>query len=91
MQAHEYLKDSRVQGYFSAFGLEASDVEMLFALLDTDNSGELDVGEFVDGCLRLKGDARSIDIHSIMHDLKHLDGRVEALCKAVHKIGTFPR
>jgi len=88
-EMHEYMQDPRVQGYFSALGLETSDAERLFGLIDVDNSGDVDVGEFLEGFLRLKGNARSIDVYSIMRDLKLLDGRVEALCKAVDNFWTF--
>merc|ERR1712060_1044155 len=82
-EIHDYLQEPRVQGYFSAMGLEVNDVERLFGLIDSDDSGDVDVGEFLDGCLRLKGNARSIDVYTIMRDLKLLDGRVEAICKAI--------
>jgi len=84
-QFHEYTQDPRVQGYLCALGLDTSDVKRLFSLLDADNSGDIDVAEFLDGCLRLKGHARSMDVYTIMRDLKLLGGRVEALCKAVDK------
>jgi len=86
---HEYSQDPRVQGYLSALGLEANDAERLFAILDANNSGDVDVGEFLDGCLRIKGNARSMDVYTMMRDLKILDGRVKALCKSVDKFLLF--
>jgi hypothetical protein len=83
---HEYTQDPRVQAYLCALGLDSSDLKRLFGLLDADNSGDIDPREFLDGCLRLKGHARSMDVYSIMRDLKLLGGRVEALCQAVDKL-----
>jgi len=78
-EINEYLEDPRVQGYFAALGLDPNDTERLFKLIDDDGSGDVDVGEFLDGCLRLKGQARSIDIYSLMHDMKLLDGKVDEM------------
>jgi len=84
-QFRDYTQDPRVQGYLCALGLDASDIKRLFSLLDVDNSGDIDISEFLDGCLRLKGHARSMDVYTIMRDLKLLGGRVDALCEAVKK------
>jgi len=74
-----YLEDPRVQGYFSALGLDPHDTERLFKLIDGDGSNDVDLEEFLGGCLRLKGQARSIDIYAVMHDLRVLDDKVEYL------------
>ncbi|CAE7453853.1 Scn11a [Symbiodinium sp. CCMP2592] len=60
------VKDPKMSAYFSALGFEAHDCVRLFSLLDSDASGHVDIEEFLDGCLRLKGMARSIDVHFIM-------------------------
>jgi len=56
--------------YFEALELNASDAGTLFKLLDWDNSGTIDIDEFCDGCMRLKGEARSFDINCLMHDMR---------------------
>mmetsp|Transcript_101141 Transcript_101141/g.286625 ORF Transcript_101141/g.286625 Transcript_101141/m.286625 type:complete len:641 (-) Transcript_101141:106-2028(-) len=75
----ECLEDPRVQGYFAALGLDPSDTERLFNLIDNDGSGDVDVGEFLEGCVRLKGNARSIDIYTLMHDMKSLENKVDII------------
>lgn len=72
-----FLNDLRVQSYFQALGLDTHDTERLFRLIDDDASGEVAVQEFLDGCLRLKGEARSIDVHAVMYDCKELMRVVE--------------
>eukprot|EP00929_Paragymnodinium_shiwhaense_P012811 TRINITY_DN120704_c0_g1_i1.p1 TRINITY_DN120704_c0_g1~~TRINITY_DN120704_c0_g1_i1.p1 ORF type:complete len:657 (-),score=104.29 TRINITY_DN120704_c0_g1_i1:257-2227(-) len=59
-----------VQEYFALLELDATDAWMLFQLLDEDKSGMLDAEEFVDGCLRLKGAARSIDLAKLSKDFR---------------------
>jgi len=61
-------KGLELQEYFEALELDASDAHLLFSLLDEDNSGCIDVDEFCEGCLRLKGEARSFDINCMIHE-----------------------
>ncbi|CAE6936684.1 NaCP60E [Symbiodinium natans] len=75
------LQDERVQAYFNAMKLDAREVEYLFALLDYDGSGEVSYSEFVDGCWKLQGEARSLD-------MKILQLEIESLSKLVHHVLT---
>jgi len=38
--------------------------------MDTSGNGDLDATEFVEGCMRLKGPARSIDVSLLMQEHK---------------------
>eukprot|EP00929_Paragymnodinium_shiwhaense_P034650 TRINITY_DN1881_c0_g2_i4.p1 TRINITY_DN1881_c0_g2~~TRINITY_DN1881_c0_g2_i4.p1 ORF type:complete len:723 (+),score=152.18 TRINITY_DN1881_c0_g2_i4:94-2262(+) len=67
----EHLHAKSVREYFAMLELDTSDAWTLFRLLDVDHSGCIDVEEFVDGCLRLKGTARSIDLARLSMELKH--------------------
>lgn len=82
----EFLEDARVESYFQALGLEPHDTERLFDHLDDDNSGEVSLDEFLQGCLRLRGQARSIDVYSVMHDVRTLNGRVEELVEKLRGV-----
>eukprot|EP00927_Polykrikos_kofoidii_P049521 TRINITY_DN43572_c0_g1_i1.p1 TRINITY_DN43572_c0_g1~~TRINITY_DN43572_c0_g1_i1.p1 ORF type:complete len:601 (+),score=84.71 TRINITY_DN43572_c0_g1_i1:187-1989(+) len=66
LQAH--LEEPWVRAYFSGLNMEPYEAISMFTLLDLDESGEVGVDEFIHGCLRLKGNARSIDIFSLMYD-----------------------
>merc|ERR1719217_1046594 len=74
-----YFEDVRMKSYFQVLGIDPDDSERLFRLLDEDGSGEVGIDEFLDGCLRLKGDARSIDVHSIMYQCNAILHGVNAL------------
>mmetsp|Transcript_25246 Transcript_25246/g.57274 ORF Transcript_25246/g.57274 Transcript_25246/m.57274 type:complete len:648 (-) Transcript_25246:92-2035(-) len=78
-EIQEYFQDARVMSYFQALGLDPNDTERLFSLIDDDDSGEINVEEFLHGCLRLKGQARSIDVHSVIHHIKRLAWKFEKL------------
>ncbi|CAK0908689.1 unnamed protein product [Prorocentrum cordatum] len=82
----EFLKDARVESYFQALGLEPHDTERLFDHLDDDNSGEVSLDEFLQGCLRLRGQARSIDVYSVMHDVRSLNSRFEELVDSLRGV-----
>ncbi|CAE7676036.1 Scn11a [Symbiodinium pilosum] len=53
--------------YLSILEIEVHEVEPLFDLLD-DGDGQVTIKEFCQGIMRLKGQARSLDVISIMHD-----------------------
>lgn len=79
------FEDSRVQCYFQALGLDPEDLERLFMLLDDDKSGELNLDEFLSGCLRLKGQARSIDVHALIMQVKKLEADQEERYQRLEK------
>merc|ERR1711862_166294 len=48
--------------------MSLNDAEQLFRLLDRDMSGSISIEEFVRGCLRLRGPARSNDVAALVYD-----------------------
>lgn len=80
-EMQQLVKDPRMAAYFTALGFEPHDCVRLFTLLDTDSSGTVDIEEFLDGCLRLKGFARSIDVHFIMVLIHRLQKQLNGLVR----------
>eukprot|EP00746_Dinoflagellata_sp_MGD_P145811 gnl/MRDRNA2_/MRDRNA2_78375_c0_seq1.p1 gnl/MRDRNA2_/MRDRNA2_78375_c0~~gnl/MRDRNA2_/MRDRNA2_78375_c0_seq1.p1 ORF type:complete len:649 (-),score=122.99 gnl/MRDRNA2_/MRDRNA2_78375_c0_seq1:262-2019(-) len=68
----EHIKDERVQAFFRALELDASEAQGLFHLIDVDSDGRVQLNEFVNGCLRLKGQARSLDLVTLLHENKKM-------------------
>jgi len=60
------LESDNVKDYFNALSIDTDNVAQLMDLLDADGDGAIDISEFVDGCQRLKGEAKSFDIHMLM-------------------------
>merc|ERR1712137_848865 len=56
------LNDERVIAYFNALKLDVSDACTLFHLLDADCSNEVGIDEFIEGCFKLQGESRSLDM-----------------------------
>ena len=45
--------------------------------LDVDNNATLSVDEFIRGCMRLCGPARSMDLAALAHDLQHVTEKIQ--------------
>mmetsp|Transcript_16781 Transcript_16781/g.38867 ORF Transcript_16781/g.38867 Transcript_16781/m.38867 type:complete len:722 (-) Transcript_16781:127-2292(-) len=69
-QFQESLAKVEIQAYMETNHLHFSDAQTLFALLDTDDSGEICLEEFVNGCQHLRGTARCSDMAFIVEQVK---------------------
>eukprot|EP00929_Paragymnodinium_shiwhaense_P091234 TRINITY_DN51254_c0_g1_i2.p1 TRINITY_DN51254_c0_g1~~TRINITY_DN51254_c0_g1_i2.p1 ORF type:complete len:653 (+),score=118.89 TRINITY_DN51254_c0_g1_i2:109-2067(+) len=72
----EFLSDEMAPGFFAALDIDISDVWTLFKLLDENESRIVNLEEFVAGCFRLKGDARSLDVALMGYEHKQFRRRV---------------
>merc|ERR1712167_552507 len=59
--------------------LPMSDAMELFYILDHDGSGELSVDEFIGGCMRLKGSAKSKDLLAVQISCQTLSKKMNLL------------
>jgi len=79
-----FLQDPQLRMYLESLEITAEDTAMLFALMDVDDSGCVDITEFCSGLLRLQGDAKSFDIHTmIFNNMKFLRS-FERFAEEVH-------
>jgi len=67
-ELEEQLQNHRVRAHFGTMGIEAADAKSIFRLLDIDKSGEVSIEEFIFGCLKMKGSARSVDLLTLIHE-----------------------
>eukprot|EP00931_Biecheleriopsis_adriatica_P043668 TRINITY_DN24959_c0_g1_i1.p1 TRINITY_DN24959_c0_g1~~TRINITY_DN24959_c0_g1_i1.p1 ORF type:complete len:613 (-),score=119.46 TRINITY_DN24959_c0_g1_i1:80-1918(-) len=58
----QHLDQPAVKACFKAIDIHVSEASLLFEMLDADGSGEIDFREFVEGCMRLQGPARAVDL-----------------------------
>lgn len=63
-----FLGDENLYMYMEALEISMVNTRSLFKLLDFDNDGRVDIDEFCEGCLRLRGEAKSFDIHCLMYE-----------------------
>lgn len=78
-----HLQEPTVREYFMSLEIEPEDAWTLFKLIDVDETNVIDLEEFVMGCLRLKGAARSIDMAKIMYDHKWMMKRMGDILAAL--------
>lgn len=78
------MKEPRVQTYFSAHHLEPTHAHLLFSLLDDNESGKVNVVEFVMGMLRLKGEAKAIDARIMQREMKSIKKDYKQPVKRLH-------
>jgi hypothetical protein len=76
--------DERLVNSFHALRLEVMDVRTLFLLLDRDRKGFISTEEFLLGCFRLKGEAKTLDIMKlqyqsewVMHNLVRMQEKLD--------------
>lgn len=80
-----HLRDEHMQAFLQTFEIENADAWTLFKLLDTDGGGSVDYNEFVEGCIRLKGSAKSIQMAQMMYHHKWIMDKVCDVYELVKK------
>jgi len=78
-ELNSHLNDEHVRAHLAALGLQLEEARGLFRLLDTDKSGSLSVEEFLLGCMRLKGTARSIDLATLKYESRKMHTTLRTL------------
>merc|ERR1712083_699970 len=66
------LNDKRALAYFRSINLDPSEVRVLFELLDSDESGTIDLEEFIIGCKKLSGGSRAFDLAILQIEVQWL-------------------
>lgn len=71
------LRNNAVMKLLHESEIDLHNAEELFDILDFDESGQLDVTEFLEGCMRARGEARAKDILALQCDLVRTQQYVE--------------
>mmetsp|Transcript_10704 Transcript_10704/g.18605 ORF Transcript_10704/g.18605 Transcript_10704/m.18605 type:complete len:157 (-) Transcript_10704:78-548(-) len=58
-------EDEDMKAFLDSIEISASDAWTLFASLDEDGNGLVGIKEFTEGCLKLHGPARSVDLYAL--------------------------
>eukprot|EP00930_Biecheleria_cincta_P052303 TRINITY_DN37562_c0_g1_i1.p1 TRINITY_DN37562_c0_g1~~TRINITY_DN37562_c0_g1_i1.p1 ORF type:complete len:299 (-),score=52.60 TRINITY_DN37562_c0_g1_i1:163-951(-) len=72
----EHKDDSQVCAYFDTLDLDLDKAWDIFRLLDDDESGTVSMDEFVEGCLKLRGQARSMDLAILGYDFQRVSTKL---------------
>mmetsp|Transcript_80998 Transcript_80998/g.127544 ORF Transcript_80998/g.127544 Transcript_80998/m.127544 type:complete len:587 (+) Transcript_80998:113-1873(+) len=73
------MQTSVMQKYLAELNLNITEAEGLFDLLDADKSGSVSSREIVDGCLRLRGPARALELALLMREVVLARNDIESL------------
>eukprot|EP00928_Gymnodinium_smaydae_P094452 TRINITY_DN7936_c0_g3_i2.p1 TRINITY_DN7936_c0_g3~~TRINITY_DN7936_c0_g3_i2.p1 ORF type:complete len:679 (+),score=90.80 TRINITY_DN7936_c0_g3_i2:218-2038(+) len=80
-----HLEDDHMKAFLESFEIDPSDAWTLFRLLDADGGGSVDSEEFVDGCIRLKGNAKTIHVAQLTYHHKWIMDVICELSEYVHE------
>merc|ERR1712136_623962 len=69
----EAFNDPEVNARFRMLGVEEMDAAALFRTLDVHGSEELDIKEFVTGCLRAKSLTKPVDFQTFIREVRRRD------------------
>jgi len=97
-QFRSFIHNEHVQAYFSTQQLDTSDARELFNLLDQDGDGEVYIEEFILGCKKLRGQAKSSDVATLLREskkansksmraIRKLEDRLIAICNGFQGLG----
>jgi len=84
-QFREQMRRPDVKQLFSKFKLDTSDAEGFFNLMDADRTGEVDVEEFIVGCMRVRGMSNDVDTGMTVQETKVLAKRMHRTMKTIQK------
>eukprot|EP00969_Alexandrium_andersonii_P224421 9911471-Alexandrium_andersonii.AAC.1 len=62
------MQDKSLTAYFQALDMTVDEAWNFFKLLDVSGTNVIDADDFVSGCMRLRGTARSIDMHMLLYE-----------------------
>lgn len=87
------FQDTKNGTFLASIGLDISDAEVFFHMLSgITGREEVDIESFVEGCMRLKGNATSIDMQSVAFEVKliHSNQRTfnEYYCKRLDSLSS---
>eukprot|EP00440_Ansanella_granifera_P037803 gb/GFBE01041009.1/.p1 GENE.gb/GFBE01041009.1/~~gb/GFBE01041009.1/.p1 ORF type:complete len:321 (+),score=59.66 gb/GFBE01041009.1/:1-963(+) len=81
MQKH--MEEPAVQAYFRNLDVDLSEANLLFDMLDVDGSGYIHFEEFLNGCIRLQGSAKSLDLLMVTRESRHSFKRLNFHVRAI--------
>merc|ERR1712039_978612 len=56
------------RAYLASLGITTDDAWTLVKLLDDDNTGTIDLQEFITGCMGLRGNAKAVHLATLAYD-----------------------
>lgn len=86
-EVQQAMKDPEAMNKLKLIDLPLEDPHEIFSLLDVDQSGELSIDEFISGCMRIKGNAKSKDLLAVQIAVDTLGSKFQDLSFALETAG----
>lgn len=67
-----HIEDDKIMAYLRSRQIEIGQVRTLFTLLDKDQTGDVSMEEFVEGIIRFKGGATSMDLAVLAYQVEYI-------------------
>eukprot|EP00747_Dinoflagellata_sp_TGD_P107646 gnl/TRDRNA2_/TRDRNA2_170181_c3_seq3.p1 gnl/TRDRNA2_/TRDRNA2_170181_c3~~gnl/TRDRNA2_/TRDRNA2_170181_c3_seq3.p1 ORF type:complete len:349 (-),score=46.27 gnl/TRDRNA2_/TRDRNA2_170181_c3_seq3:34-990(-) len=84
-EMEQLIKGEKMHAWLEAMDLDPDDAWEFFRLLDTDEGNTVDLGEFVTGCLKLRGMAKGIDLAVLMAETRWMRKRLSRFMNYVEQ------
>lgn len=82
------LSEEKLGTFLESLGISTDDAWSLFMLIDADHNGIVDLEEFVQGCMQLRGPAKSLQLAKMAYEnkitrqaIKHLHDDVATISR----------
>jgi len=79
-QLKEQFDHPWVKAYFSGLDIDPNEAAIIFTLMDADHNGRVTIEEFIEGTMKLKGSAKSVDMLLLMFDQVRFQLKFNNLC-----------
>uniref|UniRef100_A0A7S0AQ50 EF-hand domain-containing protein n=1 Tax=Pyrodinium bahamense TaxID=73915 RepID=A0A7S0AQ50_9DINO len=80
-----YLENDRVKAYLSAQQLDAFDARTFFDILNGESGNEMSIEQFIVGCQRLRGQAKSVDLVALLHETRSMSRKLKMFMRKMER------
>lgn len=77
----EQLGLQEMQEVFRSINIDTAEASTLFQLLDIEETGNISLCDFYDGCMRIRGAAKAIDMVTVLYESRRSTQRIVRLLK----------
>lgn len=81
----DILNDDWAKSFFVTLGLDMQDTDQLFDVVAPDKEDEIYIEDFVQGAMRLKGQARSVDVYALLLESARIAKTIDGLIQFVEE------
>jgi hypothetical protein len=73
------MQDDRMVAYMASVGLEVHDVELFFKIVANGSDEEVDIGQFVEGCMGIRGQATGLAMQKSLYETSRLHTKLQLM------------